>query len=91
MLNEIYRQAGNVQEVPRREYILSYICVANLLTGDVHKQYYSKAAASPITDRMSSYYTSASKQILELHVEARRIADEAKQTSEAALTELKQE
>lgn len=63
-----------------------------MLTGDMHKQYYSKAAASPITDRMLSYYTSASNQILELHVEARRLADEAKQTSETALAaELKQE
>ncbi|KZP18377.1 hypothetical protein FIBSPDRAFT_893546 [Athelia psychrophila] len=47
--------------------------------------YYSKAAASPISGRMFSFYTTASKQILELHTEARRIADEAKQTSDAAL------
>jgi hypothetical protein len=42
------------------------------------KQYYSKAVASPFGQQVFSFYTTTSKQIRDIHAEARRIADQHK-------------
>jgi len=40
--------------------------------------YYTRALSSPLGQHVRSFYTSTSKQILDIHEEARRIADEHK-------------
>ncbi|KZP26324.1 hypothetical protein FIBSPDRAFT_887407 [Athelia psychrophila] len=50
----------------------------------VAHDYYSKAMASPWGAQVFSFYTSTSKQILDIHAEARRIADQHKQNTGAA-------
>lgn len=51
-------------------------------------QYYVKAISSPFGQRVTAFYTNTSKQIMDIHEEARRIADQHKepatQTTEAA-------
>ncbi|EGN98110.1 hypothetical protein SERLA73DRAFT_138379 [Serpula lacrymans var. lacrymans S7.3] len=41
-------------------------------------EYYSKALSSPFGQKVFSFYTTTSKQVLDIHEEARRIADEHK-------------
>lgn len=41
-------------------------------------QYYAKALASPLGQKVKAFYTTTSKQILDIHDEARRIADDQK-------------
>lgn len=50
------------------------------------KQYYSKAVASPFGQQVFSFYTTTSKQILDIHAEARRIADQHKAPGTAPAT-----
>jgi hypothetical protein len=50
----------------------------------VAHEYYSKAIASPLGKQVFSFYTSTSKQILDIHAEARRIADQHKAAAAAA-------
>jgi len=52
----------------------------------VAHDYYSKAIASPWGAQVFNFYTTTSKQILDIHAEARRIADQHKQTTGAAPT-----
>jgi len=49
--------------------------------------YYTRALGSPLGQRVRSFYTSTSKQILDIHEEARRIADEHKAPQYAVATE----
>ncbi|KAJ6620751.1 hypothetical protein B0H10DRAFT_2020438 [Mycena sp. CBHHK59/15] len=49
--------------------------------GDFFHQYYSKALSSPFGQRVREFYTSTSKQVLDIHEEARRIAVEHKTAS----------
>ncbi|KAJ7600468.1 hypothetical protein C8J56DRAFT_9400 [Mycena floridula] len=44
-------------------------------------EYYSKALQSPFGQKVLAFYTTTSKQVLDIHEEARRIADENKQTA----------
>ena len=39
-------------------------------------QYYSRALSSPWGQKVKAFYTSTSKQVLDIHEEARRIASE---------------
>jgi len=48
------------------------------------KQYYSKAISSPLGKQVLAFYTSTSKQILDIHAEARRIADQHKAANATA-------
>ncbi|KAH9073367.1 hypothetical protein EDB83DRAFT_2516249 [Lactarius deliciosus] len=48
--------------------------------------YYTRALGSPLGQRVRSFYTSTSKQILDIHEEARRIADEHKDSQHAHAT-----
>jgi len=50
--------------------------------------YYSRALGSPLGQRVRSFYTSTSKQILDIHEEARRIADEHKASQPVPTPEL---
>jgi len=50
----------------------------------VAHDYYSKAIASPLGKQVFSFYTSTSKQILDIHAEARRIADQHKAAAAGA-------
>jgi len=45
--------------------------------------YLSKALTSPLGQKVKQFYTTTSKQVVDIHEEARRIADENKQTSAA--------
>ena len=42
------------------------------------KQYYLKAISSPLGQRVRAFYTESSKQVQDIHEEARRIADHEK-------------
>lgn len=42
------------------------------------KQYYLKAITSPLGQRVRAFYTESSKQVQDIHEEARRIADHEK-------------
>ncbi|KAF7966461.1 hypothetical protein HWV62_9753 [Athelia sp. TMB] len=55
-------------------------------TAIAHDKYYSKAVASPWGAQVFNFYTNTSKQILDIHAEARRIADEHKARTGAAPT-----
>jgi len=45
--------------------------------------YYSKALASPFGQRVRDFYTTTSKQVLDIHEEARRLADQHKPQTQA--------
>lgn len=45
----------------------------------VNLKYYSKAIKSPLGQQVRDFYTSTSKQILDIHEEASRIASQQKQ------------
>lgn len=47
------------------------------------KQYYSKAISSPFGQKVFSFYTSTTKQVRDIHEEARRIAGQHKATGSA--------
>lgn len=49
--------------------------------------YYTRALSSPLGQRVRAFYTSTSKQILDIHEEARRLADEHKALQDAHATE----
>jgi len=49
--------------------------------------YYARALSSPFGQRVRSFYTTTSKQILDIHEEARRIAGENNATQNAPATE----
>jgi len=46
--------------------------------------YYSKAISSPFGQRVQAFYTTTTKQVLDIHEEARRIADQHKADAAAA-------
>ncbi|CDZ97518.1 RNA recognition motif domain [Phaffia rhodozyma] len=46
--------------------------------------YYSKALSTPIGQKVYQFYTETSKQVVDVHTEARRIADEKKNATTAA-------
>lgn len=48
--------------------------VANTIFG----QYYTRALSSPFGQKVKAFYTSTSKQVLDIHEEARRIAETQK-------------
>lgn len=50
----------------------------------MHIQYYSKALAHPLGQRVFAFYTSTSKQVLDIHEEARRIAEQQKAAASAS-------
>jgi len=47
----------------------------------IANDYYQKAIASPLGQKVRSFYTSTSKQVQDIHEEARRIADQEKEGS----------
>jgi hypothetical protein len=50
---------------------------------DVLTQYYTRALGSHLGQRVRAFYTTTSKQIFDIHEEARRIADEHKSSQRA--------
>ena len=50
------------------------------------KQYYLKAISSPLGQRVRAFYTQSSKQVQDIHEEARRIADHEKNEKSSAAT-----
>jgi len=52
----------------------------------VAHDYYSKAIASPLGQQVFAFYTSTSKQIYDIHAEARRMADQHKTAAAAPTT-----
>jgi hypothetical protein len=50
----------------------------------LYKQYYVKAITSPLGQKVNLFYTDTSKQVLDIHEEARRIADHEKNEKLAA-------
>jgi len=50
------------------------------VTARMH-DYYSKAIGTPVGQKMHKFYTETSKQVLDVHEEARRIADEKKRAA----------
>ena len=47
-------------------------------------QYYTKALGTPVGQKVRLFYTSTSKQVLDIHEEARRIAAEQKSSATPA-------
>lgn len=47
-------------------------------THHLPSQYYQKAISSPLGQKVKAFYTDTSKQVLDIHEEARRIADQEK-------------
>ena len=47
-------------------------------------QYYSRALSSPFGQRVKAFYTETSKQVLDIHEEARRIHESHKAAPHAA-------
>jgi hypothetical protein len=47
-------------------------------------QYLSQALASPFGQKVKSFYTTTSKQVVDIHEEARRIATEQKNAGQGA-------
>jgi len=54
---------------------------------DLFTQYYSKVIATPIGQKVAAFYTSTTKQVLDIHEEARRIADQQKAHGEPAIVD----
>ena len=52
-------------------FLLQDICLISI-------KYYSKAIASPLGQKVRDFYTSTSKQVIDIHEEARRIASQEK-------------
>jgi hypothetical protein len=50
------------------------------------KQYYMKAISSPLGQRVRAFYTESSKQVQDIHEEARRIADHDKSSASKQAT-----
>lgn len=48
------------------------------------KDYYTKLIGTPVGQKVHSFYTTTQKQVLDVHEEARRIADEKKQAATVA-------
>jgi len=48
--------------------------------------YYEKALASPVGQKVYAFYSNTSKQVLDIHEEARRLADEKKQAAASPST-----
>lgn len=46
-------------------------------------QYYTKALATPLGQKVKQFYTVADKQVRDIHEEARRIADNHKASSQS--------
>ncbi|KAF9013370.1 hypothetical protein BDQ17DRAFT_1419529 [Cyathus striatus] len=53
----------------------------------IANDYYAKAITSPFGQKVRSFYTNTSKQVLDIHEEARRIAGEEKARSEVAVSQ----
>lgn len=47
-------------------------------------KYYSKAIRSPLGQKVRAFYTTTSKQVMDIHEEARRIASQKTQGKEGA-------
>ena len=54
-------------------------------------QYYLKAISSPLGQRVRAFYTQSSKQVQDIHEEARRIADHEKNEKLSASSTGKQQ
>ncbi|CDO74572.1 hypothetical protein BN946_scf184771.g8 [Trametes cinnabarina] len=52
----------------------------------IASDYYARALSSPFGQKVKSFYTSTSKQVLDIHEEARRIAEAHKQSASSAPT-----
>jgi hypothetical protein len=72
----ISKQAG---EYYNKAVTSDYYTKAGAVTSD----YYVKAVSSPFAQRVVEFYTSTTKQVAEVHEEARRIAAEQKATTAA--------
>jgi len=66
-------------------YVDLSACV-DAFTDVSHSQYYTRALASPLGQHVRSFYTTTSKQILDIHEEARRISNEHKAVQHAHST-----
>jgi hypothetical protein len=80
-VEEQIKQAKSIDEQKGFSRIANDVCLLCssgdllILTRD-YSQYYEKAVASPLGQRVVSFYTETSKQVLDIHEEARRIAQE---------------
>lgn len=89
-LSQATAQVKSVDEQKGYTKVAHEVCILYLrhdmtlpLSITMWKQYYSKAIASPFGGQVLSFYTSTSKQILDIHAEARRIADQRKAAASA--------
>ena len=55
------------------------VTFCSMKNGLISKKYYSKAIASPLGQQVRDFYTTTSKQILDIHEEARRISSQEKE------------
>lgn len=77
------QQARAVDEQKGFSKIANDVCyyIENHASSNTHSfslQYYQKAIASPFGQKVKAFYTDTSKQVLDIHEEARRIADQEK-------------
>jgi LPS O-antigen subunit length determinant protein (WzzB/FepE family) len=68
--------------VPQRCVLFSCFAVAFIYL--FVWQYYAKALASPIGQKVYAFYTSTQKQVLDIHEEAKRIKEEKEKAAAAA-------
>ena len=61
-----------------QEYSDSELSISYVYSRVNDNQYYSKALSSPLGQKVLSFYTTTSKQVLDIHEEARRLAQEQK-------------
>ena len=57
---------------------VGFSALLSFFAHDWHSQYYTRALGSSLGQRVRAFYTTTSKQIFDIHEEARRIADEHK-------------
>jgi hypothetical protein len=88
-VEEQIKQARAIDEKSGFTQIAHDVCLFRssegvlILTRD-HSQYYERTIASPLGQRVMTFYTETSKQVHDIHEEARRIAQEEKRKTDVS-------
>jgi hypothetical protein len=86
-------EKGYLKTVHDVSFFFPYLdmkCVIHPSSEKNKKQYYLKAISSPLGQRVRAFYTDSSKQVQDIHEEARRIADHEKNEKLSAAASSKQ-
>ena len=73
-----------VHDVSFSFYTFKLLRNERVILFSLKKQYYLKAISSPLGQRVRAFYTQSSKQVQDIHEEARRIADHEKNEKSSA-------